>query len=229
MIKFPRFKRKQRIIRNLVLTVSIVILWLIVSDFACFTPEEAFRRLEKAYLSGPADIITTMDGLNSTNSKVIVSSYQEHIQVSTLYKNYSLWKGIKLNSYKSHGEITVIPYPHSNFQKASIFTISNLGESEKAEMTIQFKYEDENDNKITTEFTYEGEKLTDGIYYFVIEDQYEKKDNNLEYLIFMLGQIADKWTNSNVSYPMQLRFYSKTGELIKEETLELSSDYLYRN
>lgn len=81
--------------------------------------------------------------------------------------------------------------------------------------------------KITTEFTYEGQKLSEGIYYFLIEDQYVGIGQDIGTLLFMLGQIADKWTNSNFSYPIQLRFYSKTGELIKEETLELSSDYLY--
>lgn len=229
MIKFPRLKRKHRIIRNLFLSFSIVILWFIAVDFASFTPESAFRRLEKSYLSGPADILTIMDEPNSKNTKVIVSSYQDQIQISTIYKNNSMWKGEKLNSYKQHGDIMVIPYAFSNFQKAGIFAISNLNESVRAEMTIQFQHSDQNDNKITTEFTYEGQKLTDGLYYFVIEDQYVNIGQDIGYLIFMLGRIADKWTNSNISYPIQLRFYSNNDELIKEENLVLSSDYLYGN
>lgn len=228
MIKLPRLKRKHRILRNIFFTLFIVSLWLIAIDFSSFTPESAFRKLEKSYFSGPSDIITIMDGPNSVNSKVIISSYQDHIQISTIFKNYSMWKGEKLNSYKKHGDITVIPYSYSNFHNASIFAISNLNESVRAELTIRFQYPDENDKKMATEFTYEGQKLSDGLYYFPIEDQYADIGQDIGYLLFMLGQIPDKWTNSNFSYPIQLRFYSKTGELIKEETtLELSSDYLY--
>lgn len=229
MIKFPKLNRKPRIMRNLAFTVAIWMLWLIASDFASFTPEIAFRRLEKAYLSGPSDIMAEMDGPNHTNAKVIVSSYQDQIQISTLFKDNMLWRGNKLNSYKSHGDITIIPYTHNNFHNVSLFVAHTIDESVRAEITVQFNYTDNYDKKLRSEFTYEGQKLTDGLYYFIVDNQQGDDYGEIGHLIFMLGQIADKWTNSKLNYPIQLRFYSSTGELIKEETLELNSDYLFGN
>ncbi|ABX43909.1 hypothetical protein [Lachnoclostridium phytofermentans] len=94
MIRLPRLKRRQRVIRNLVIVFLLLIIWLFVVDFASFTPEGAFRRLEKAYLSGPSEILVIRDDPNFFNTKIVLSTYQDYIQVGKVYKSNHLWKGM---------------------------------------------------------------------------------------------------------------------------------------
>lgn len=233
MIKLPRLKRKQRIIRNLVIVLLLLFLCSVVENFANFSPKAAFRRLEKAYLSGPSEILAIIENPNSNNGKTVLAKYQDCIQVGTINKNYHLWKGSRLLSYKSHGDITVIPYGSLGLYNTTIFVVTNMKESMRAEMTINFEYQDRNENKITNIFTYEGTREGDGVYFFQVENQKEEpkyaweRDRNLEHLIETLGWIADIRPNADINYPIQLCFYSETGELIKEENIELNTNYLY--
>ncbi|WP_029503126.1 hypothetical protein [Lachnoclostridium phytofermentans] len=232
MIKLPRLKRKWRIIRNLVLISLLLLLCFIVVDFASFSPVDAFRKMEKAYLSGPSEILVISEDPSSFNTKIVLATYQDYIQVGTIDKNYHLWKGRNLFSYKSHGDITVIPHNSSSFHNALIFVATNMKEPMRAELSINFEYIDRNEKKETNTYTYEGIRETDGVYSFHIVNQKEPKfewerDDNLEHLIFTLGLIADFRTNIIDSYPIQLRFYSETGEIVLEEDLELNWEYLY--
>lgn len=233
MIKLPRIKRKWRILRNLVIVLLVIIVCLIVEDFASFTPKAAFKRLEKAYLSGPSDILVIRDEPNSSNTKIVLATYKDYIQVGTIYKNYHLWKGMNLFSYKSHGDLTVIPYNNLGLDNASIFVITNMKELMRAELTIKFEYTDQNEKNVTNIFTYEGVREADGIYYFYIENLNEKpkfsweKDANLEDMIETLGRIADVRYNTDATYPIELRFYSETENIVLEEELEINMEYLY--
>lgn len=235
MIRFPRLKRNQRIIRNLIIVIAIVIIWLIVVDFASFTPKAAFRRLEKSHLSGPGDILTITENPGSSDSKVVLSTYQDYIQVGTIHKNYFMWKGHNLDSYKSHGDVTVVPYNKFDFQNALIYAVTNIKDAARAEMTIEFQYTGSKDEVITTVFTYEGLEEAEGLYYFLIDDQYDEskywweRDKNIEHLISQIGQIAEKRSRTNYSYPIQLRLFSESGELLINENLELNHDYLFGN
>lgn len=233
MIKLPRLKRKWRIIRNLVLISLLLLLCFIVVDFASFSPVDAFRKMEKAYLSGPSEILVISEDPSSFNTKIVLATYDDYIQVGTIHKNYHLWKGRDLFSYKSHGDLTVIPYDSLGFNNASIFVVTNMKESMRAELTIKFEYTDRNEKKVTNIFTYEGVREADGVYFFYIENLNEKpkfaweRDYILEDLIENLGRIADFRYNAKETYPIELRFYSETGENILEEDLEFNMEYLY--
>lgn len=233
MIKLPRLKRKWRIIRNIVLILLLLLLCFIVMDFASFSPKAAFRKMEKAYLSGPSDILVMKEEPNSSNTKIALATYEDYIQVGTIDKNYHLWKGMNLFSYKSHGDLTVIPYNSLSFDNALVFVVTNMKESMRAELTIKFEYTDRNEKKVTNIFTYEGVREADGVYFFYIENLNEKpkfaweRDYNLEHLIETLGWLANVRYNVNETYPIELRFYSETGEIILEEDLELNWEYLY--
>lgn len=233
MIKLPRLKIKQRIIRNLVIVLLLLFLCSVVEKFASFTPKAAFRRLEKAYLSGPSEILAIIENPDSNYGKIVLATYPDYIQVGTIGRNYHLWKGSRLLSYKSHGDITVIPYGNLGLYKTAMFVVTNTKESVRAEMTINFEYTDRNENKVTNIFTYEGMREAEGVYFFQIENQKEKpkfeweRDRNLEHLIETLGWIADIRPNADENYPIQLRFYSEAGELIKEENIEFNTNYLY--
>lgn len=86
MIKLPRLKRKWRIIRNLVLISLLLLLCFIVVDFASFSPVDAFRKMEKAYLSGPSEILVISEDPSSFNTKIVLATYQDYIQVGTIEK-----------------------------------------------------------------------------------------------------------------------------------------------
>lgn len=232
MIKLPRLKRKWRIIRNLVIVFLLLILCILVVDFASFSQKAAFRRLEKTYLSGPSDILVIRQEPNSSNTKIVLAAYQDYIQVGTIYNTYHLWKGRNLFSYKSHGDITVVPYNTLGSDNAGIFVITNNKEPMRAEMTINFEYIDRNEKIVSNLFTYEGIREADGVYFFHIVNQKEKpkfaweRDATLESLIRTLGELASLRTNTSLTYPIQLRFYAESGELIQEENIELNTDYL---
>ncbi len=233
MIKLPKLKRKQRIIRNLILISLLLFLCFIIVDFASFSPKAAFRRLEKTYISGPSDLLVIREDPSSYDTKIVLATFQDYIQVGTVYKTYHMWKGRDLFSYKSHGDITVIPYDTLGFDSAAIFVITDMKEPLRAKITIKFEYVGNNEKTVTNIFSYEGIREAEGVYFFHIENLNERpkfaseRDANLEHLIETLGRIADIRTNSNESYPIRLCFYSESGELLREEEITLSTEYLY--
>ena len=107
--------RKIRIGINILMILLLVFAAYILLDCPAFTPVQQFRRLEKANLVGPAEIVEIIDPPNGDYDHILVADDGDGV-ILYRYDDFEYrwaWGGF-LYRAKSDG-ITVFPAPNHNF------------------------------------------------------------------------------------------------------------------
>lgn len=107
--------RKVRIFMNILWILLLVFAAYILLGCPAFSPVQQFRRLEKANLVGPAQIIETVDLPNGLDEHLLVADDGDSV-ILYLYDDFEYrWNSYLLYREKSEG-ITVLPVPnHTHF------------------------------------------------------------------------------------------------------------------
>ena len=155
--------RKIRIGINILMILLLVFAAYILLDCPAFTPVQQFRRLEKANLVGPAEIIETIDPLNGEYDHVIVADDGDAVILYS-YRDFEYrwaWDGFFYRE-KSDG-ITVFPAPtHMYFASGKyavdvpVLLFHDYPDACRAELELTF---DERLGIIETEEERDGERI----------------------------------------------------------------------
>ena len=107
--------RKIRVFINIIGIILLITAAYILLDCPALTPTQAFRRVEKSNLTGPAEIIEIIDPPNGLDDHVLVADDGDGV-VLFMYSDFDFrWENYFLYREKSHG-ITVLPVPnHTHF------------------------------------------------------------------------------------------------------------------
>lgn len=186
--------RKIRICINILAILLLLFVVYILLDCPAFTPEQHFRRLEKANLVGPAKIIETIDPPNGEYEHIIVADDGDGVILYS-YDNPEYrwaWNGF-LYREKSEG-ITVFPAPNHLYFGAELYTMDvpvlvfhDYPDACRAELELRF---DENIGVPIT--TWEnGEKVKLG--YFEKDYLLEATSDIPGYFRFNLHAESEDW------------------------------------
>ena len=112
---FRNIPRKVRICINTLSILLLIATAYILLGCPALTPTQAFRRVEKSNLTGPAEIIETIDLPNGLDDHVLVADDGNGV-VLFMYSDFEFrWENYFLYHEKSQG-ITVLPVPnHTHF------------------------------------------------------------------------------------------------------------------
>ena len=111
-LKIPR---KIRVFINIIAIILLITAAYILLGCPALTPTQAFRRVEKSNLTGPAEIIEIIDLPNGLDDHVLVADDGDGA-VLFMYSDFEFrWQSYFLYREKSEG-ITVLPVPnHTHF------------------------------------------------------------------------------------------------------------------
>ena len=94
-IKIPKLKRWQKVLRNVSLSIILILLIFISIDFRWLTSDLAFENLTKAYLIDDYDIIATfkeeIQGIQK-GEKAYLAETSDYYLYGTVYKSGLLWE-----------------------------------------------------------------------------------------------------------------------------------------
>ena len=116
-MKHPWLKipRKIRVFINILCILLLISAAYILLDCPALTPTQAFRRVEKSNLVGPAEIIEIIDLPNGLDDHVLVADDGEGVVLFHYSDVVYRWENYFLYREKSDG-ITVLPAPtHTHF------------------------------------------------------------------------------------------------------------------
>ena len=107
--------RKIRVFVNIIAIILLICAAYILLGCPALTPTQAFRRVEKSNLTGPAEIIEIIDPPNGLDDHVLVADDGDGV-VLFHYNDFDFrWENYFLYREKSEG-ITVLPVPnHTHF------------------------------------------------------------------------------------------------------------------
>ena len=107
--------RKIQVFINIIAIILLITAAYILLGYPAFTPTQAFRRVEKSNLVGPAGIVEIIDLPNGLDDHVLVADDGDGV-VLFHYNDFEFrWENYFLYREKSEG-ITVLPVPnHTHF------------------------------------------------------------------------------------------------------------------
>ena len=118
-LKIPR---KIRVFINIIAIILLISAAYILLDCPALTPTQAFRRVEKSNLVGPAEIIEIIDLPNGLDDHVLVADDGDGV-VLFMYSDFEFrWENYFLYREKSPG-ITVLPVPNHNHFCADLYEL----------------------------------------------------------------------------------------------------------
>ena len=118
-LKIPR---KIRVFINIIGIILLISAAYILLGCPALTPTQAFRRVEKSNLTGPAEIIEIVDLPNGLDDHVLVADDGDGV-VLFMYSDFEFrWENYFLYREKSRG-ITVLPVPNHNHFGADLYAL----------------------------------------------------------------------------------------------------------
>ena len=114
--------RKIRVFINIIAIILLISAAYILLGCPALTPTQAFRRVEKSNLVGPAEIIETIDLPNGLDDHVLVADDGGGV-VLFIYSDFDFrWESYFLYREKSQG-ITVLPVPNHNHFGSELYEL----------------------------------------------------------------------------------------------------------
>lgn len=227
--------RSVRAVLNLVLLALVMLLFYISIGSPAFTPEQQFRKEEKAHLVGPAKILDTISldnytGYNPCN-RLILATSDEGVTLFQ-YDDKELEQN-KLVYRKKMGDVTVLSFPGirysvdtATYVRIPIILFDSFPEAVRAKMEIELieKYSDE--TEFQKVYTLESERDVNGYFLFTLSASNSEQLGREGRAIWQLTNISDDNpfdTSVEVAFPITIRFYDQENNVICERSLVLRS------
>lgn len=211
MVKFPKFNRKQKIVRNLILTICAIVLMSWMLAFPSLTKAGLLRRVEQNYLLEHSELLFT-----AKNERGLHTLYARNGKL-LLAVNYSPTPlGLHDDWSNLIDETDGIYCDVSGYHCVSAIAIGAVEEADRAELTV------------TMEVTMDGVELektyvTQGVrenpycFRFDLKPQYAQDDEHL-------AARAEREIFADIRVPnchnSVLRLYDGQGNLLHEKEIE---------
>lgn len=240
-----RIPRKLQVLLNLLLIAMFLFAFYVFLGCPCFTPEQAYRRLEEANSVGPAQILgyEDADGLYST--KIVVAETQEGVILSQVYpKSDITYAAASLFYVEKRGDITVTPAPRDLYRQPdqdqlclTMVVVDEYPQAVRAELEFgvfwdsgvdpEYAWDENVAPTIQYEKTYnlESQRKNAGYFRFDLPFSYNKYEVDPQAeAIFQLSQVfyyPGDWTPPADAYPATVKLYDENDQLIAEKTMHL--------
>ena len=224
-----KIPRKMQVLINL-----IFITIFLFQGCPCFTPEQAYRRLEKANAVGPAQILgyENADGLYATN--IVVAQTQYGVILSQIYpQNKISYAATSFFYVEKQGDITVTPAPRDLYwqmdreqQCLTILVFDEYPQTVRAELEFSVYWDGgEGFERYENTYKLESHRINDEYFRFDLPFTYNKYEVDPQAnAIFQLSQIfyfPTDWTPPAEAYPVTVRLYDENDQLIVEKFMHL--------
>jgi hypothetical protein len=223
---------------NLVLLAVVLLLFYISIGCPAFTPEQQFRKEEKAYLVGPAKILDNISlekytGYSPYNRLILATSDEG---VSLFQCDKTDLDINKLVYRKKQGDVTVLSLPAisiSEFESAvyleiPIIVFDSFPKAVRAEMEIELtSLYGPDEGLFQKEYALTAERDAEGYFLFALSassaNRFERLGLEGQALYLLTEFSDDNPTNSNVNraIPVTVRFYDHSDNMIAEQHIEI--------
>ncbi len=224
MARLPKLNRGQKILRNIIISLVLMILLYVGAGFPVFSAEGAYRRLEKQYLMGPSEIVDKIECPNE--QKIVIGTYRNNILLGNIYKNGRQFNGVNLFTVERSDDLTLVPisaYVKASPQKSTsrLLVFDKIPEAKRAEMVLSMKVDFVvNGDPVYFDESYKStsSREKDGLFYFDIESKFNRTNyEDLEKTAFeYFHWLSNEWLNSReLDCTVNLSFYDIDGKMIK--------------
>lgn len=230
-----KIPRKLQVLFNLLLIALLLFALYVFLGCPCFTPEQAYRRLEKANSVGPAQILGYEDADGPYTTKMVVAETEDGVILSQIYPQSDITYAATSFFYvEKRGDITVTPTPQDLHWRTdedelclTMLVFDEYPQAVRAELDFFVFWYAGVDKPNAFEETYklEAERKNDGYFRFDLPFAYNKYEVDPQAeAIFQLSMVfyyPTDWTPPKDSYPATVRLYDAEGKLIVEKTMQL--------
>jgi hypothetical protein len=212
--------RSVKAVLNLVLLVLLILLYYVSIGCPALSPEQQFRREEKANLVGPAKILGTISLKKSYNpcNRLIIATSDEGVTLFQYDKS-----DLECNKFvyrKKQGDVTVFSVPSiargaPSLSEIPVIVFDSFHEAVRAEMEIELPvlYH----SKI---YRLAADRDADGYFFFTLT----RRNYDGEYRGFsLLTEISDDLSDRLGEIPVTVRFYDQSDNMIAERYVEIRS------
>lgn len=230
-----RIPRKKRFLLYLLTILCLVFLFYIFIGAPALSWQHRYRRVEKAHLIGPGQILGYEEVSGIAFSKVVVAKTIYGVIVCHI-DEYAEDYGLLLY-LPQRGRITVTAAPQllapmefdSEMDTVTVFAVDDYPEAVRAELDLELYWQQQQDEEaVRPVFHLSAQREQEG--YFRFDAPFESLDEeNPERKALKLfsdytrnyPQWRDQWIIPENAYKATVRLYNSGGQLIAEESLYL--------
>lgn len=230
-----RIPRKLQVLFNLLLIATFLFMFYVFLGCPCFTPEQAYRRLEKANSVGPAQILGYENADGTYTTQIVVAETENGVIMSQIYPQSDItYAATSFYYVEKRGDITVTPTPRDLHWRIdedelclTMLVFDEYPQAVRAELDFfVFLYAGiDKPNAFEKTYKLESVRKNDGYFRFDLPFAYNKYEVDPQAeAIFQLSMVfyyPTDWTPPKDSYPATVRLYDAEDNLIIEKTMQL--------
>lgn len=223
-----RVPRSVKVTLNLSLFILLLLMGYIFCGCPAFSPQQQFRRAEKANLSGPAENLDTV----SLEGASYLYPYNELIigqsgdGVTLFCYNSADLKQNAFTYREKTDDIMVIAVPGKTFEPkylgcVPIVLFDGIKEAVYAELDVELKLRYDHLDSLKV-YKLKANRKTDGYFLFSLFTE----DAAQRHAVWLLTQICSDegyGRYSEVAVPVTARFYDREGNLLRQTTMKIQS------
>jgi len=230
-----KIPRKLQVLLN-VLTIALLLFALYVFHGSpCFTPEQAYRRLEKANSVGPAQILGYESFVGYRTTQIVLAETENGVILSQVYpQSKHTFFANQFFYVEKRGDITITPTPQDlhwqiddSEQCLTMVVFDEYPQAVRAELDFFIFWYAGIDRPNAYEETVhlESQRENEGYFRFDMPFTYDKYAVNprAEAIsqLSMVFYYPQDWTPPKDSYPATVRLYDAENNLIIEKDMQL--------
>ena len=230
-----RIPRKLQVLFNLLLIATFLFMFYVFLGCPCFTPEQAYRRLEKANSVGPAQILGYENADGTYTTQIVVAETENGVIMSQIYPQSDITYAATSFFYvEKRGDITVTPTPRDLHWRTdedelclTMLVFDDYPQAVRAELDFFIFWYGGADRPNQYEETVHLESKRDNSGYFRFDMPYTYDKYEVNPRAEAISQLSmvfyypQDWTPPADAYPATVRLYDEDGKLIIEKSMQL--------
>lgn len=225
--------RKVKSIILLTALIPVIFLLYIFIGSPTFTIEQHYRRIEKANLVGPAEILDILELENYSYDRLLLADDEEGI-IMYVWNEDDDYLSSQLIYREKQGDVSVYAAPCSRFEtwereqeiNLPVFIFDNFPKAVRAELDLEINYTYGNDD-LTRTYSLETTREKSGYFQFTIHagNSYALRAERhaLQILSLLTGHESEVLSATTVSIPATVRLYDESDNLLHESTVLIRS------
>lgn len=228
-LKQSRLPRQAKILRNLMIFAALLLLAYLLIGAPPLSEEALFRRIERQYIIGPAQILAIIDvqdinwwAPHHNYHRLVVAKSNYGITLMRILPRSSS-PNVRLFYTERTGNVTLAFVPVSSWIRdfhfdnedliTSIIAIDNVPNAVRAELTLTLHNEFWDFER---EYTVTSEREYDGFFLFAIFHPVDEYTIDQLHFLAELGRV---WRSRMHSFPATIRLFDAAGTLIYEQEM----------
>ena len=232
--------RSVKAVLNLVALVLVILLFYISIGSPAFTPEQQFRKEEKAHLVGPAKILDTISldnytGYNPCN-KLILATSDEGVTLFKYDENELEYNDLVYR--KKQGDVTVLSlstmgvraFATYAYVEIPVIVFDSFPKAVRAEMEIELSASYGNQENFQKTYALTAKRDAEGYFLFTLSastasrfDQLGAEGEAFYILTDFANDLNPLSPYVTMAIPVTVRFYDQSDNMIAERHIEIRS------